>query len=260
MDFKVVSLYQFVALDDYIALRDPLFAFCEERGIKGILLLASEGINGTVAGSDEVIEALLDELIYGPLFGGRLNALEMRHSRAQAVPFWRMRVRLKKEIVTLRQEKADPLEQVGTYVDAADWNDLITDPDVTLIDTRNAFEVNMGSFEGAIDPKTKSFGGFPEFIERELDPAKHKKIAMFCTGGIRCEKASSYMLAQGFEEIFHLKGGILTYLETMGESESLWQGRCFVFDKRVALGHGLVELGGDDIIEGDRFGDAISKP
>src|SRR6201996_4157726 len=241
MSFKVAALYQFAALPDFRELREPLRALCVELGLRGSLLLAAEGINGTVAGSDEGIDALVAELQHGPLFGGRLDHLELKFSRAEVMPFGRMKVRLKKEIVTLGAPKADPTRQVGVYVEPADWNALIASPDTLVIDTRNAFEVAIGTFEGALDPKIASFGQFKNFVAERLDPARHKKIAMFCTGGIRCEKASSLLLAEGFAEVYHLRGGILKYLEQVPEAESRWRGECFVFDERVALGHGLRE-------------------
>jgi UPF0176 protein len=239
MSLKVAALYQFVSLPDYRDLREPLRALCEGLGIKGTLLLAVEGINGTVAGDEAAIDALVDELQSGALFSGRLDNLELKFSTAPAMPFQRMKVRLKKEIVTLGDAVADPTKNVGVYVDAADWNDLIGDAQTLVIDTRNGFEVEMGTFEGAVNPKLSRFSEFRDFAARELDPQKHRKIAMFCTGGIRCEKASSYLLAHGFDEVYHLKGGILKYLETVPEPESRWRGECFVFDERVALGHGL---------------------
>ncbi len=241
MSLKVVALYQFAALPDFRELREPLAALCAGLGLKGSILLAAEGINGTVAGSDDGIDALVAELQHGTLFAGRLDHLELKFSRAEAMPFGRMKVRLKKEIVTLGEPKADPTRQVGVYVDPADWNALIASPDTLVIDARNAFEVAVGTFEGALDPKIASFGQFKGFVAEQLDPSKHKKIAMFCTGGIRCEKASSLLLAEGFAEVYHLKGGILKYLEQIPEAESRWRGECFVFDERVALGHGLRE-------------------
>jgi UPF0176 protein len=209
--------------------------------LKGSVLLAHEGINGTLAGSPKAITALVEELQQGPLFSGRLDNLELKFSAAAAMPFQRLKIRLKKEIVTLGDAKADPTRQVGTYVDPADWNALIASPDTLVIDTRNAFEVAMGTFQGALDPGIKSFGQFKDFASRHLDPAKHHRIAMFCTGGIRCEKASAYLLSRGFAEVYHLKGGILKYLEGVPEADSRWRGECFVFDERVALGHGLRE-------------------
>jgi UPF0176 protein len=246
MPFKVAAFYQFVALPDFRELREPLRAFCADLGLKGSVLLAAEGINGTLAGSEDGIAALVEELLQGKLFGGRLDNLELKLSYADAMPFGRMKVRLKREIVTLGDREADPTKQVGIYVDPSDWNALIVSPDTLVIDTRNAFEVAMGTFEGAIDPKIASFGQFRDFVAQQLDPAKHRKIAMFCTGGIRCEKASALLLAQGFAEVYHLKGGILKYLEEVPEAESPWRGDCFVFDERVALGHGLRERLKDD--------------
>jgi len=222
MSYKVAAFYQFVALPDFEALREPLRNMCVALDIRGIILLAAEGINGTVAGRDVAIDALVNQLQNGALFNGRLDNLELKFSTASEMPFNRMKVRLKKEIVRLGDPDVDPNAKVGVYVDAADWNALIRQDDVLVIDTRNGFEVDMGTFEGA------------------LDPNKHKKVAMFCTGGIRCEKASSYLLSQGFEEVYHLKGGILKYLEEIPEAQSLWRGECFVFDQRIALGHGLV--------------------
>jgi UPF0176 protein len=241
MAYRVAAFYQFAALPDFRALREPLRALCAGLGLKGSVLLAHEGINGTLVGSDDGIAAFVDALRHGELFGGRLDQLELKYSAADAMPFQRLKVRLKKEIVTLGDAGADPTRLVGTYVDAGRWNDLIADPDTLLLDTRNAFEVAMGTFEGAVDPGIKSFGEFKQFATEKLDPEKHRKIAMFCTGGIRCEKASAYLLARGFSEVFHLKGGILRYLEGVPESESRWRGECFVFDERVALGHGLRE-------------------
>lgn len=236
---KVAALYQFVPLPDFRALREPLCDLCASRSIKGTILLAPEGINGTVAGAPESIDAVIAELRNGDLFGGRLDNLELKFSSAEAPPFQRLKVRLKKEIVTIGDRSVDPNAKAGTYVNAHEWNALIASPDVTVIDTRNAFEVALGTFDGALDPKLNRFGEFPDFAARALDPAKHKKIAMFCTGGIRCEKASAYLLTQGFAEVFHLKGGILKYLEEIPEGQSRWTGECFVFDERVALSHGL---------------------
>jgi UPF0176 protein len=238
---KVAALYQFVPLPDFRDLREPLRALCASLGIKGTLLLAPEGINGTVAGAGEAIDTLITQL-RGDLFGGRLDNLELKFSSAATPPFKRLKVRLKKEIVTIGDRALDPAARAGTYVDARDWNALIAAPDVTVIDTRNAFEVALGTFDGALDPKLNRFGEFPDFARHALDPAKHKKIAMFCTGGIRCEKASAYLLAQGFTEVYHLKGGILKYLEEIPARETRWRGECFVFDERVALGHGLTVI------------------
>jgi UPF0176 protein len=240
MPLTVAAFYQFAALPDFRELREPLRAICAGLELKGSVLLAQEGINGTLAGSAGAIDALIAELRDGELFG-RLDNLELKFSPASAMPFQRLKIRLKKEIVTLGDAKTDPAKAVGVYVDPADWNDLIGAPDMLVIDTRNAFEVAMGSFVGAVDPGIESFGQFKNFAARALDPQKHQKIAMFCTGGIRCEKASSYLLSRGFAEVYHLKGGILKYLEAVPESASRWRGECFVFDERVALGHGLRE-------------------
>jgi UPF0176 protein len=241
MSYDVAAFYQFAALPDFRDLREPLRAICSSLGLKGSVLLAEEGINGTLAGSSDGIGKLVDELRCGPLFGERLDHLELKFSHAAAMPFQRLKVRLKKEIVTFGDARADPTRQVGSYVEPAHWNALIATPDTLVIDTRNAFEVALGTFAGAIDPGIASFGQFKDFVTQKLDPAKHRRIAMFCTGGIRCEKASSYLLAQGFSEVYHLKGGILKYLEEMPEAQSRWRGECFVFDERVALGHGLHE-------------------
>ncbi|SON57708.1 putative rhodanese-related sulfurtransferase [Hartmannibacter diazotrophicus] len=238
MAVKVAALYQFVSLPDCEDLRSHLDAFCRDRGILGTLLLAEEGINGTVAGSDADVEALIAELRHGAAFKGRLDRLELKFSQAETMPFGKLKVRVKPEIVTMRAERADPLSQVGTYVEPADWNAVISSDDVVVIDVRNHFEVEHGSFRGAVDPMTGSFSEFPAYVTATLDPSRHRKIAMFCTGGIRCEKASAYMLAEGFEEVYHLKGGILAYLEQVPESQSQWEGGCFVFDERVALDHG----------------------
>jgi UPF0176 protein len=241
MPYKVATFYQFTALPDFQQLREPLRAICAGLGLKGSVLLAHEGINGTLAGSAEAVSALVEELQRGALFDGRFDNLELKFSEASAMPFQRLKIRLKKEIVTLGDTGVDPTRQAGIYVDPTDWNDLIAAPDTLVIDTRNAFEVAMGTFAGALDPGIKNFGQFKEFAARHLDPAKHRKVAMFCTGGIRCEKASAYLLSHGFAEVYHLKGGILKYLEGVPETESRWRGECFVFDDRVALGHGLQE-------------------
>jgi UPF0176 protein len=241
MSYKVAAFYQVAPLPDFRDLREPLRALCSDLGLKGSVLLAHEGINGTLAGSPEAIDQFVGALRHGDLFGGRLDRLELKFSSTALMPFGRLKVRLKKEIVTFGDATADPTRQVGAYVGPKDWNDLIAAADTVLIDTRNAFEVAIGTFEGAIDPAIASFGQFKDFVARHLDPRRDRKIAMFCTGGIRCEKASSYLLAQGFAEVYHLKGGILNYLEHVAENESRWRGECFVFDDRVALGHGLRE-------------------
>jgi UPF0176 protein len=241
MPIAVAAFYQFAKLPDFRELREPLRAICADLELKGSVLLADEGINGTLAGSAEAVAVLIEQLRRGDLFGGRLDNLELKLSAAAAMPFQRLKIRLKKEIVTLGDPAADPTRQVGIYVDPADWNDVMAAPDTLVIDARNAFEVAMGTFEGAVDPGIKSFGQFKEFAARKLDPARHRRVAMFCTGGIRCEKASAYLLSRGFAEVFHLKGGILKYLEGVPEAQSRWRGECFVFDDRVALGHGLRE-------------------
>ena len=241
MPYQVAAFYQFAALPDFREWRAPLRAICAGLELKGSVLLAHEGINGTLAGGADAIGGLIGHLHSGELFGGRLDNLELKFSQAKAMPFRRLKIRLKKEIVTLGDMAADPTRRVGSYVEPSDWNELIAAPDTLLIDTRNAFEVAMGTFEGAVDPGIRSFGQFREFAARHLDPAKHRRVAMFCTGGIRCEKASSYLLARGFAEVYHLKGGILKYLEGVPEPQSRWRGECFVFDDRVALGHGLRE-------------------
>jgi UPF0176 protein len=240
-NFIVAALYKFAKLPDYKELQPGLLDFCLAQDIKGTLLLAEEGINGTVAGSRQGIDALISYLKSDP----RLADLEHKESYAEEAPFYRMKVRLKKEIVTLGVPGIDPNYKVGTYVAPEDWNALISDPDVVLIDTRNNYEYDIGTFKGALDPHTTTFREFPEYVANNLDPAKHKKVAMFCTGGIRCEKASAFMMEQGFEEVYHLQGGILKYLENVPEEESLWQGECFVFDQRVAVRHGL-EVGDYD--------------
>jgi UPF0176 protein len=241
MPIKVAAFYQFTVLPDYRALREPLRAICAVFELRGSVLLAHEGINGTLAGDAPNIDALVAELRHGELFAGRLDNLELKFSNSSKMPFQRLKVRLKKEIVTLGDAGADPTRQVGTYVAPRDWNALMASPDTLLLDTRNAFEVAIGTFEGAVDPGLASFGDFKDFVAQKLDPSKHRRIAMFCTGGIRCEKASSLLLARGFAEVYHLKGGILKYLEEMPKQYSRWRGDCFVFDERVALSHGLTE-------------------
>ena len=231
----VAALYHFVSLPDYEALREPLLAHCDEQNVKGSLLLASEGINGTIAGTREAIDSVLMYLKRDQRLAGLLH----KESFDEQMPFYRMKVKLKKEIVTMGVEGIDPQQVVGTYVEPKDWNALINDPDVVLVDTRNDYEVELGTFKGAVDPKTKSFREFPQYVQDNLDPAKHKKVAMFCTGGIRCEKSTAYMKEQGFDEVYHLKGGILQYLEDVPKDESTWEGECFVFDNRVAVDHDL---------------------
>lgn len=235
--FCVAALYRFAPLADFSALRAPILDFCREHGIRGTLLLAAEGINGTVAGSDDAIAALVGwlEAIDG------LAGLEVKYSRAEAMPFHRMKVRLKKEIVTMGVAGVDPRRSVGTYVEPAEWNALIADPQTIVIDTRNDYEVAIGTFRGAVDPRTASFREFPDWVCARRHELAGRKVAMFCTGGIRCEKATAYVKSLGIEAVFHLKGGILKYLEEVPAAESLWEGECFVFDERVAVTHGLAE-------------------
>ncbi|MGN6145719.1 MAG: oxygen-dependent tRNA uridine(34) hydroxylase TrhO [Mesorhizobium sp.] len=235
--FRVAALYRFARLDGHEALRAPLAAFCCARGIKGTLLLASEGINGTVAGSAEAICELVAHLQALPGMAG----LDVKYSHAADMPFHRMKVRLKREIVTMGVEGIDPAMSAGTYVEPAEWNALISDPDTVVIDTRNAYEVSLGSFRGALDPQTASFRQFPGWVDEHRANLEGRKVAMFCTGGIRCEKATAYVKALGIDEVFHLRGGILKYLEEVPQAESLWQGECFVFDERVSVSHGLEE-------------------
>lgn len=234
-NFRVAALYRFCRLEAFEELRAPLAAFCCSHGIKGTLLLAREGINGTVAGSDEAIAELIGWLEAVPEFTG----LEVKYSHAAEMPFHRMKVRLKREIVTMGVEGIDPLEGTGAYVAAQDWNALIADPDTIIVDTRNDYEVAIGTFRGAVDPKTSSFREFPQWVEEHRDELQGRKVAMFCTGGIRCEKATAYVKSLGIEDVFHLKGGILKYLEDVPAEDSLWEGECFVFDERVAVSHGL---------------------
>ena len=217
-EFVVAALYKFVTLEDFSELQEPLLEFSKQQGVKGTLLLAEEGINGTISGSSEGINSVLDWLKKDE----RLANIEYKLSRHDENPFYRMKVKLKKEIVTLGVPGIDPNQKGGNYVKPKDWNALISDPDVIVVDTRNDYEVAIGTFEGAIDPKTTNFREFPEFIKGHLDPKQHKKIAMFCTGGIRCEKSTAFMLEQGFVDVYHLQGGILKYLEEVPEDESLW--------------------------------------
>ena len=231
----VSALYHFVKLDDYQAIRKPLYDFMIEHEIRGTLLLASEGMNGTVAGS----RVAIDKLHAWLRSDKRLKDIRTKESFDDAMPFYRTRVKLKKEIVTMGVLGIDPNHVVGTYVKPEDWNALISDPDVVLVDTRNDYEVAIGTFKNAVDPETETFRQFPEYVKQNLDPQKQKKVAMFCTGGIRCEKSTAYLKEQGFDEVYHLQGGILKYLETVPEAESMWQGECFVFDNRVSVNHQL---------------------
>lgn len=234
-NYVVAALYQFAPLPDYQAWREPLLNLMFEQDIKGTLLLAEEGINGTVSGPRKGIDNLLAYIKRDE----RFKNLEHKESYHSEHPFIRTKVKLKKEIVTLGVPGIDPNKTVGHYVEPKDWNDLISQPDVVLVDTRNTYEYEVGTFAGAIDPKTDAFRDFPNYVAENLDNTKHKKIAMFCTGGIRCEKATAFMLQQGFEEVYHLKGGILKYLEEVPAEKSLWQGECYVFDDRVSVDHKL---------------------
>ena len=238
--FLTAALYKFVALPDFRALQAPLLACCNEHGVKGTLLLAEEGINGTIAGSTAGIEAVLDFLRADP----RLADLDHKRSYAESAPFKRMKVRLKREIVTLGVPDVSPTRMAGTYVKPDEWNALIADPAVVVVDCRNDYEVVIGSFAGAVNPHTRSFSELPAWVEQASAPggllAGRPKVAMFCTGGIRCEKSTALMRMKGFDEVYHLEGGILKYLETVPEAESHWQGECFVFDERVSVGHALV--------------------
>jgi len=235
--FRVAALYRFTSLPQWKELQAPLTEFCETRGIKGTLLLAHEGINGTVAGSYEAIAELIDFL--GSI--KELDGLELKYSHAGEMPFHRMKVRLKREIVTMGVDTIDPIGDAGTYVEPAEWNQLVSDPDTIVIDTRNAYETAIGTFKGAIDPETTSFTEFPRWAQARHNELKGRKVAMFCTGGIRCEKATAYMRSIGIDDVYHLKGGILKYLEEVKPEESLWEGECFVFDERVSVKHGLEE-------------------
>ncbi len=237
--YLTAAMYHFVSLPHFKTLREPLLKLCMSREIKGTLLLAHEGINGTVAGSEKAIIELLDYLKNNPFFEGHFKNLGHKESWSDKHPFYRMKVKLKKEIVTLGVPGISPTKVVGKYVKPKDWNNIISDPEVILIDTRNDYEYAIGTFKNAVNPKTNTFREFPKFVKTHFDPKKHKKVAMFCTGGIRCEKASSFMMSEGFDEVYHLEGGILKYLEEIKPEESLWQGECFVFDQRVSIKHGL---------------------
>lgn len=231
----VAALYRFATVGDPAALRAELAHYCCSRGLKGTLLVAGEGVNGTVAGGREALDGLV-----ALLAAHGIDGLELKFSTAADMPFHRMKVRLKREIVTMGVADIDPLEGAGVYVEPRDWNTLISDPSTVVIDTRNDYEVSLGTFEGAVNPGTTSFREFPGWVERHRDALTDKKVAMFCTGGIRCEKATAYMRSLGFADVFHLKGGILKYLEEVPEDASLWHGECFVFDERVSVAHGLV--------------------
>jgi UPF0176 protein len=245
--YLTVAFYKFVELADFADLKAPLLTFCEAHGVKGTILLANEGINSTIAGSEEGIRAVLSYLTSDAIFKHRLAGLVHKESWSSNPPFYRMKVKLKKEIVTMGVPTVNPNETVGQYVKPEDWNALIAEPDVVLIDARNTYEVNIGTFKGAIDPQTKRFSELPDWLlqhpklqaTESAGGTKKPKVAMFCTGGIRCEKSTAFLKANGFDEVFHLEGGILKYLETVPEAQSQWQGECFVFDERVTVGQGL---------------------
>ena len=245
---QVAALYRFVRLEDYENLRGPLLAFCEARGIRGTLLLAEEGINGTIAGTAQAISEVLAYLKKDD----RLADLECKFSYNTDRPFLRMKVKFKKEIVTMGRPGIDPNQCVGRYASPEQWNTLVDDPECLVIDTRNDYEVEIGTFQGAVNPNTTSFREFPEWVEKNLDPSKHKKVAMFCTGGIRCEKSTSLLVSMGFEDVWHLQGGILNYLEKTPVEQTRWDGECFVFDSRVSVDHDL-EKGSYDQCYACRF-------
>ncbi|MCK0169178.1 rhodanese-related sulfurtransferase [Jannaschia sp. S6380] len=233
--FAIAALYRFTPFPDPAALRDSLLAVCRGHGVTGTLLLAQEGINGTIAGPPAGVEAVLSHVRALPGCGG----IEVKRSEADAAPFGRMKVRVKREIVTMGQPHVDPRAGTGRHVAPADWNDVIRDPGTVVIDTRNAYEVAIGSFAGALDPETEAFGDFPDWWRKNADRMAGKRIAMFCTGGIRCEKSTAFLRGEGVEDVVHLQGGILKYLEAVPETDSLWHGECFVFDDRVSVGHEL---------------------
>jgi len=231
----VCALYKFVTLDNYEQIQASMHEKLVEHNIRGTLLLANEGINGTISGKHQDIISFIEWLRQDP----RLTELDYKLSYHDKQPFNRIKVKLKKEIVTMGVEGIDPNRVVGTYINPSEWNNIISDPETVLIDTRNEYEYGIGTFKNAINPHTETFREFPDYVKQNLDPQKHKKVAMFCTGGIRCEKASAYMKEQGFEEVYHLKGGILKYLEEVQSENTLWDGECFVFDDRVAVNHEL---------------------
>lgn len=235
--FVVAAFYKFVELADYQSLKKPFYNFCDELGIKGTILLANEGINGTIAGTAESIEKLFTYLRQDD----RLSELHYKRSVCEFIPFYRLKVKLKKEIVTMGQKEIKPAEKTGEYVDADEWNNLLNDPDVVVLDTRNKYEYRVGTFKNAIDPQLENFRDFPEYVDNNLSDKKNKKIAMFCTGGIRCEKASAYMLEAGFKKVYQLHGGILQYIEDTPKQDSKWLGDCFVFDNRVTVDHKLAK-------------------
>ena len=229
------ALYKFVRLEDFAALKAPLLAFCDEQSVKGTLLLAAEGINGTIAGPPSAVRAVLAYLRSDP----RLGDLVHKESYGDKMPFYRMKVRLKREIVTLGVPGVDPSAMAGTYVKPQEWNKLLDDPSVVIIDVRNDYEVSLGTFKGALNPQTKSFRELPQWLRSQAALRDKPKVAMFCTGGIRCEKSTAFLRSEGFDQVYHLEGGILKYLQTVPAEASLWQGECFVFDERVSVVHGL---------------------
>jgi UPF0176 protein len=234
-DLLTAAFYKFVELKDFRSLREPLLAFCESQKVKGTILLAEEGVNGAIAGASNNVRAVLEYLRRD----SRLADLAHKESYAKEMPFYRMKVKLTREIVTLGVPGVSPTKQVGKYLKPHEWNRLLEDPDVVLIDTRNDYEVRIGAFKGAIDPKTKSFSELPNWLREQASLKNKPKVAMYCTGGIRCEKSTAFMLSEGFDEVYHLQGGILKYLEEVPEEHSRWEGECFVFDERVSVGHGL---------------------
>jgi len=269
--FLTIAFYQFVSLKNIEQLQVFILKFCQKNSIKGTILLASEGINGTISGDEKKIQKFIEFIKEDSFFKNNFKNLEHKESWASKNPFYRMKVRLKKEIVALGVDGVSPTDKVGKYINPEDWNKLIEDPDTIVIDTRNNYEVDIGSFKNAINPQTESFREFPAFVEKNLKDNKQKRVAMFCTGGIRCEKATSLMLEEGFEDVYHLKGGILKYLETIPKDKSLWQGECFVFDQRVAVTHGLDESQYDQCyacrhplspeeLESDQYTKGISCP
>jgi UPF0176 protein len=239
--FLTIAFYQFVSLENIDQLQAFILKFCQKNSIKGTILLASEGINGTISGDEKKIQKFIEFIKEDSFFKDNFKNLEHKESWASENPFYRMKVRLKKEIVALGVDGISPTKKVGRYVNPEDWNKLINDPNTIVIDTRNNYEVDIGTFKNSINPETETFREFPSYIDENLNNNETKKVAMFCTGGIRCEKATSLMLEKGFKDVYHLKGGILKYLENIPKEESLWEGECFVFDQRVALTHGLDE-------------------
>lgn len=237
--YTIAAFYQFTQVPNYESLRTPLVEFCKVRDIRGTMILAPEGINGTISGHDKEVKEVLDFLIHDPIWKGCFTPFPVKFSFSTHHEFYRLKVKIKPEIVTLAQPDANPLIRVGTYVPPNQWNQIISDPEVLVIDTRNDYEYEVGTFQGALKANTNHFREFPQQAKQLLDPKVHKKVAMFCTGGIRCEKATSWLLNQGFDQVYHLQGGILKYLEEVPEEQSLWKGECFVFDNRVAVTHGL---------------------